>query len=173
MGLDCVYEFDEQGNLIADNGRQWLAINNVAVPYYHLDTIDDGTNYTIMGRVPCLINDSLSNLIIVFDNEHPTGYVAGACTDYKKDDDVDVVAKNMTELAQGDTIIYVCDFYRYDGTYEDSYRKGAPVVITDPADLSKDLAVGDLEFLDDERTVMTYKFTDIYGTEYWTEPLNK
>ncbi|MDO5455688.1 MAG: clostripain-related cysteine peptidase [Eubacteriales bacterium] len=173
LGLDNVYDFDEQGNLIADSGRAWLAINGEAVPYYHTDTVDDGTSYTITGRVPCLINDEKSNLIIVFNNEHPNGYVAGAYADYGEDDEVDVIAKNMTALEAGDTIDFVCDFYRYDGTFEGNYKKNRQIVIVDPDALEEELAVSDMEFLDDERTIMTYRFVDIYGKEYWTEALPK
>ena len=52
LGEDNVYEFDEEGNLIADEGKVWMHINDQPVAYYHTDTLDDGTNYTITGRVP-------------------------------------------------------------------------------------------------------------------------
>ncbi len=173
LGLDNVFSFDDKGSMIADSGRAWLAINSEAVPYYHETTVDDGKNYTITGRVPCLISGQLSNLIIVFDNDHPEGYVAGACADYGKEDGVNVAAKNITDLQEGDTIDYVCDFYGYDGSYQDSYKKGAQVTIKDPDNLDEELKVSDIQFYDSERTVMTYKFTDIFGRDYWTEALKK
>ena len=98
LGEDNVYEFDEEGNLIADEGKVWMHINDQPVAYYHTDTLDDGTNYTITGRVPCLINGELSDLVLVFNNDNENGYVAGIAADYSKEDDIDVVGKTMTEL---------------------------------------------------------------------------
>jgi len=55
-------------------------------------TVDDGTSYTITGRVPVLLNGVRSELILVFDSDHPTGFVAGARTVYP-DGETGTVAK--------------------------------------------------------------------------------
>ena len=78
LGFDNIFEFDEIGRLIGETDRTWLAINGQPVAYYYMDTVDDGTNYTITGRVPALLNGERVNLILVFDNENPYGYIAGA-----------------------------------------------------------------------------------------------
>ena len=173
LGKDNVYEFDEEGNLIADEGKYWISINKQPVPYYHTDTLDDGTNYTIAGIVPCLINGELSNLVIVFDNAHESGYVAGIAADYGKEEEIDVVGKTMTELEKGDVIEFVCNFYNYDGSFEDTHIMGTPIEIKESAE---ELAVSDTEITagnPDLSTIVTYTFKDLYGAEHWTEALKR
>lgn len=169
LGLDNVYEFDEAGNLIADEGKYWISINRQPVAYYHLDTLDDGTNYTITGRVPCMLNGQRSNLMLVFDNEHEEGYVAGAFSDYSKDDEVDVVGKEITELVPGDVIEPLCDLYDYNGTYNDTYYLGNPLEITTSA---ADLTISDTA-IGDGTALVTYRFTDMYGANHWTQTIQR
>ncbi len=169
LGLDNVYDFDEAGNLIADEGKYWLSINGQPVAYYHMDTLDDGTNYTITGRVPCMLNGQQTNLILVFDNENEKGYVAGALSDYSDDEEIDVVGKEITELVAGDVIEPICDVYNYDGTYEDSYYLGDPITISNSA---ADLVLSDTA-LGNGTAIVTYRFTDLYGANYWTQPIKR
>ncbi len=160
LGYDTVFEFDESGRLIGETDRTWLAINGQPVAYYYLDTVDDGTNYTITGRVPALLNGERVNLILVFDNENPYGYIAGARADYV-DGETETVAKGMSELQVGDTLDFVCDYYSYDGTYLDSYYLGEQMIVTEEMTISNvDVGAGDV--------VVTYRFTDIYNQQYWT-----
>ena len=169
LGEDNVYEFDEEGNLIADEGKVWMHINDQPVAYYHTDTLDDGTNYTITGRVPCLINGELSDLVLVFNNDNENGYVAGIAADYSKEDDIDVVGKTMTELEAGDTIQFICNFYDYDGNFVDTYPMGKPIEIKNSAE---ELRISDMT-IGNGSTVVTYVFTDMYEAEHWTEALKR
>ncbi len=160
LGFDNVFEFDAQGRLIGETDRTWLAINGQPVAYYYMDTVDDGVNYTITGRVPVLLNGERANLILVFDNENPYGYIAGARTDYVEGE-TETVAKGMSELQVGDTLDFVCDYYSYDGEYMDSYYLGEQMVVTEEMVISN-VDVGDGGVL------ATYRFTDIYNQHYWT-----
>ena len=169
MGLDNVYEFDEAGNLIADEGKYWISINSQPVAYYHMDTLDDGTNYTITGRVPCMLNGQRSNLMLVFDNENENGYVAGAFSDYSKDEEIDVVGKEITELVPGDVIEPLCDLYDYNGNYNDTYYLGNPLEIANSA---ADLKISDTA-LGDGTSLVTYRFTDMYGANHWTQTIQR
>ena len=169
MGLDNVYEFDGQGNLIADEGKYWISINGQPVAYYHMDTLDDGTTYTITGRVPCMLNGQRSNLILVFDSEHENGYVSGAISDYSKDEEINVVGKEITELVSGDVIEPLCDLYNYDGTYEDTYYLGNPLEIKESA---ADLTISDTA-LGGGTALVTYRFTDMYGANHWTQTIRR
>ena len=169
LGEDVVYEFDKEGNLIADEGKAWIHINNQPVPYYHLDTLDNGTTYTITGRVPCLINGELSNLILVHSSENESGYVAGIEADYSKEDDIEVVGKTMTELKEGDTIQFVCNLFDYDGKFVDTYPMGTPIEIRSSAE---ELTVSDM-IIGNGSTIVTYVFRDIYGASHWTEALRR
>ena len=165
LGLDNIYSFDEDGNLVADDGDTWLAINNQIVSYYHLDTTEDGDSWTITGRIPAFLNDERVNLIVVFDNETPTGYIAGAQTDYR-DEGIEVVAKNLTGISDGDTLDFICDYYSYDGEYMDSYLMG------DRMTVKGDLSISDVT-LPAGKVKLTYRLTDIYNQAYWTESISK
>ena len=73
----------------------------------------DGEEYTISGYVPALLNDERVELVLVFDNENPYGYIVGARTVYV-DGETDTQAKGLTELQVGDTLDFICDYYGYD-----------------------------------------------------------
>jgi len=160
LGYDNMFEFDEKGRLIGDTDRTWLAINGQPVAYYYEDTVDDGVNYTITGRVPVLLNGERANLILVFDNENPYGYIAGARTDYVEGE-TETVAKGMGELQVGDKLDFICDYYSYAGEYLDSYFLGEQMTVTAGMLISNvDVGEGDVK--------VTYRFTDIYNQQYWT-----
>ncbi|MBE6862732.1 MAG: peptidase C11 [Ruminococcus sp.] len=164
MGLDNVFEFDDEGNLIADTDNTWVAINGQPVAYYHTDTTEfDNDTYSISGYVPAMLNDERVNLILTFDSENPNGYIAGATTDYVNNE-TDTVAKSMIELETGDTLDFICDYYTYDGSYSDSYFLGEQMTVTDNMEISN-VSVGDGELK------ISYCFTDIYNQEYWSETI--
>ena len=64
---------------------------------------DGGDNYMITGRVPVLLNEERADLILVFDTDHPYGYIAGARFDYR-DGETQTVAKALSALEPGDVI---------------------------------------------------------------------
>lgn len=160
LGLDNVFEFDENGALIGDTDRTWLAINGQPVAYYYLDTMDDGTNYTITGYVPALLNGERVELMLVFDNETPHGYLAGARPVYAEGE-TETVAKGLTEVKVGDTLDFICDYYSYEGEYQDSYFLGEQMLVTEQMEISNvDVGEGKVR--------VAYRFTDIYNQQYWT-----
>ncbi|MBQ3852789.1 MAG: peptidase C11 [Lachnospiraceae bacterium] len=162
LGLDNIFNIDGKGNLISMVDGTWLSIEDQPVAYYHTDTIDNGDDdYTITGYVPAYLNGDPVKLELVFDNDHPYGYIAGARIDYKGATDTE--ARGLIELAAGDEIDFVCDYYTYNGEYEDSYYLGETLVISDPDNIkiSNTYLGGDFLAL--------YRITDIYNGEYWTE----
>ena len=164
LGLDNVFNFTEDGKLIGDCDGTWLAIDGQPVAYYFESEERDGDHYTITGRVPVLLNGDRANLIIVFDDENPYGYIAGARYEYVRGE-TDAVAKGVTEIEEGAAIDYLCDHYTYDGVYEDSYYLGAP------AEYSKDMEISNVDVTAGDDSVelqITYLLTDIYNVEYWT-----
>ena len=166
LGMDNVFEFDDKGNLKSQDDKTWLAIDGQVVPYYVVDVQGDSSAYQITGRVPCMLNEERANLIIVFDSENEDGYVAGAVRDYVNDE-TETIAKNYTELVEGDTIDFICDYYGYDKKYSDSYFLGEQMVVKGKMSDMKisNVSVG-------EGTVFeTYCFTDIFGQNFWTPSL--
>jgi len=161
LGFDNVFEFDQNGDLIGETDRTWLAINGQPVAYYYIDTVDDGVNYSITGRVPALLNGERVDLLLVFDNENPQGYIAGARTVYTEGE-TETVAKSMGALEVGDTLDFLCDYYSYAGDYMDSYYLGEQMTVTDNMVISNvDVGEGNVK--------VTFRFTDIYNQQYWTE----
>ena len=166
LGLDSVMDFDDEGNLKSQNDRTWPAIDGQIVAFYTIDVMGDENDYSITARVPCFLNDKRCNLILVFDSEHENGYVAGATFDYV-DKETETIAKNLTEIVPGDKIDFVCDYYTYDREFKDSYYLGETMTV------SKDMSEMEIQNLPvgDGPELVTYRFTDIYGQNYWTEAL--
>ena len=163
LGLDNVYEFDEDGALKGEYDGTWLAINGQPVAYYHMSTVDDGENYTITGRVPVLHNGQRSELILVFDNDAPYGYVAGVQAVYK-DGATDTAAKAQETLQPGDVLEFICDYYTLDGSdmqYHDSYLMGAPITVTE-----EELTISNVPLIGSTRAA--YRLTDLYNVPHWT-----
>ena len=160
LGLDNVFQFDGEGGLLGVKDDAWLAIDGQPVAYYHTATVDDGERYSITGRVPVLHNGARAELLLTFDNEHPGGYVAGIQAVYP-DGETDTVAKSQQSLQPGDVLEFLCDYYGYDGTYQDSYLLGDPVTVGEDG-----LTVTDVPIEGETRA--TYRFTDLYGQHYWT-----
>ena len=165
LGLDNLYSFDDDGNLIPDVDGTWISIDGQPVAYYHTDTVDDGDSYTITGYVPAMLNGERVKLILIFDNENPYGYVAGADPDYDETQ-TDTISRGLIELQDGDELRFLCDYYTYDGTFDDSYYLGEPMTV----DTSK-LEISNTEIGDGHTWLALYKFTDIYNQSYWTDPL--
>ena len=82
LGLDNVYEYNKDGDLIMEYDGTWLALNGHIFSYYMMTDDRYGDTYSTMGRVPALLNGQLVDIIIVFDNETPYGKVLGAQIKY-------------------------------------------------------------------------------------------
>ena len=164
------FEWDENGNLIANTDRSWLAIDGQIVAYYHIDTTGTADNYTITGRVPVMLNGQRADLILVFDSAHEDGYVAGAVFGY--DENTEVIAKNLTELQPGDTLDFICKYYTMAGdsvNIEEEYYLGEQMTIN--KDMSE-MQISNL-VIEDSELLISYVFTDVYGNEYYTDPLKQ
>lgn len=168
LGLDNIYDWTRDGALIAETDRTWLSINGQPVAYYHMDTAEYGDDeYSISGRVPAILNGQRVNLWLVFDNEHPYGYISGAQNVYS-DGSASTVAKNIASLKKGDEVDFICDYYSYSGEYKDSYLLGETWVVEDP----ENVEIGNTN-VGDGKIKITYRFTDIYNQEYWTPALER
>ena len=166
LGLDNVYEFDKDRNLLGTLDKTWVSINGQPVAYYHLDTTEDGDNYTITGRVPAKLNGQPVDLILVFDQDNPKGYVAGARPDYEEDE-TETEAKGLITLKKGDKIDFLCDLYGYDKKLQDKYMLGEEFIV--PGTM-EELTISNTN-VGDGNVIAMYRFTDIYHQNYWTEAI--
>ncbi|MBP7175461.1 MAG: peptidase C11 [Thermoclostridium sp.] len=166
LGLDNVFEYNNDGDLIMEFDGTWVALNDHIVSYYMVSEDRSGDTYSIRGRVPVLLNDQLADIIIVFDNENPYGTVIGAQLRYDTNTETETQAKGLIEILQGDKIDYLCDYYTYDGQYNDTYFLGDAYTATGKWTV-ENLSVGD------DNYQMTYRITDIYNNKYWTPSVTK
>ena len=164
LGLDNVFDFDSEGNLIPNEENSWLALNGKTVAYYHTETLEDGDAYCIKGYVPCELNGEMAKLYLAFDNEREQGYVVGVQYDY--DEEVtEAEAKIDAELAEGDELTFTCDYYPINGGDKETYDIGT-MKVEDP----DKIVISNVD-LEQTKSVITYRFTDIYGEYYWTPAL--
>ena len=161
LGLDNMIEFDDDNNLIAEYDNTWMSINRQIVAYYHTDTDDNGTSYSINGYVPAFLNGERVELLLTFSDVNPKGAVTGARYVYT-DGQTEAVAKNLEALKKGDKIEFICDYYDYDGNYKDSYYLGEPMILD-----SDELLIGNMD-IGNAKAKVTYVFTDIYQQQYFS-----
>lgn len=162
LGLDTIYSFNGNGSLDGSYDGAWIAIDDQPVPYYHENTFRDGGAYCITGRVPILLNGARADLILVFDNAHPYGTISGARYVYQSGE-TETAAKEIASLTPGDRIEYVCDYYSYNGIYQNSYLYGEAWI------WSGNHRISDVWLPEPERASAIYLFTDIYNGEHWSE----
>ncbi|MBO4896757.1 MAG: peptidase C11 [Clostridia bacterium] len=164
LGTDNVFDFTADGALIGEYDGTWLAIDGITIPYYYVDSVEENGNSIITGRVPVLLNGTRANLLIVFDDSHPEGYIAGATIDYINGE-TETVAKSMVTLENGDVIEFMYDFYGYDGTFRNNYTFGEKGKIT----YNGNHKISNAELYDTTKAKPMYIFTDLYNNEKYTE----
>ena len=158
LGMDNVYEFDSDGDLLIDWDHTWLSINGHIVPYYMVSDSEDMGIRTTLGRIPAKLNDELVYVMVMFEDEK--AIVLGAQRLYENGE-TDTVAKGYLPINVGDVLTFICDYYTYEGAYSSTYTLADPLVVTG------DLSVANLR-IEGDRFVYCYCLTDIYGNEFWT-----
>lgn len=161
LGLDNVYEYNNDGDLIMEYDGTWLALNGNIVSYYMISEDRHGDNYTIKGRVPALLNGQPVDIMLAFDNQNPYGTVIGAQTKYDTSSQTETLAKGLIDINPGDKIDFLCDYYTYSGEYKDTYYLGKQYIATGEWKI-ENLSVGNKKYQ------MTYRITDIYNNKFWT-----
>jgi len=163
--------------------------NYEVAPYYYINTIGDEEDYIINGYIPVLLNDERANLLISFTDENPNGEIIGVLYDLdeyegqvakrndalgsgetlnltvnlKDEGEVTTNAEVRSGLMKGDVIELVCDYYNYNGEYENSRTLGKPLTVGEKAYIA-DVDISSYKILS------TYQITDIYQQNYYTAP---
>lgn len=159
LGLDNVYEFDSDGDLVIGFDGTWLALDRQIVAYYVESIEEAGSYWSITGRIPAMLNGELVDIIVMFNNEYPYGTVAGARINYGAL--TNTVAKGLIPIKSGDRIDFLCDYYTYDEEFDNSYYLGDQMIVNGELEVSN-VSVGSA------RCMVTYRLTDIYNNTYWT-----
>ncbi|MCQ2401484.1 MAG: clostripain-related cysteine peptidase [Lachnospiraceae bacterium] len=159
LGLDNIYDFDEDGNLSGEFDNTWLAVNGQPVAYYFADEADSDEGYVIRGYIPAFVNNRRCEIFVTFTDENPDGSVVGYKYVYR-DEGNGQVAK-LAALEEGDVIDFIADYYAYDGSYLDSYKINEQMTYDGTFNISN--------IRMDRPLNATYRIEDIYGQFYWTK----
>ena len=162
-GLDTLFDWTDEGNLIANTAGAWISIDNQQAAYYCTSYQDDGETQIITGRVPVLLNGYRAELILMFVNG--SGSITGARYIYA-DGETETVAKSIDRLQEGDQIQLIADYYTYSGDFQDAYKIGRPITVGSTLP-----TVSDKYFDNKANLRLTYRLTDIYNQQYWTDPI--
>lgn len=169
LGGDNVYEIDDDGDLVVDFDYTWVALDGQVVPFYAEEEGErsDGTWYTYGYTPATLVHNSDGSeedieILIYWDEQHNGGYVAG----YRKNtgDGPGAYARNLSQFENGDELYFICDYYTYDGDYDDSYYFGEALTVRGDIEVS-------YEEVGEYTTWVYYYVKDIYQNEYYTETI--
>lgn len=154
LGTDNYFEIDDDGALMVDYDGLWFAIGDQIVPLY-ISTTED----IVEGYIPCELNGEYVNLVVRWDEEG-TGIIEGAVRFYENG----MSMKGLIPVEDGDEIQLLCDYYTYDGEYDDAYALDEPFVYDSSMGIEY-IPSGEGEFL------IYYCITDIYNNTYYVEPI--
>lgn len=154
LGTDNYFEADDDGALMVDYDGLWFTLGDNVVPLY-VSTTDD----MIEGYIPCELNDEYVNLVVRW-NEEGTGVIEGAVRFYENG----MSMKGLIPVEDGDKIQLLCDYYTYDGEYDDAYSLDEPFAYDSSAGIEY-APSGAGEYL------LYYCLTDIYNNTYYVEPV--
>jgi len=161
LGLDPVYSFDDDGALLVTYDGTWLGINGHLMSYYPLyDEYVSDSEYRYGYYAPILYNGEQAELLFEINAENPEGEILGIRPTYGDG----ITAKGYVELQNGDTIDFLCDFYDYDGNYENTYKLGEQLTV------NGNLEIQQLD-LENDKAIYGYRLTDVYNSNMWTPML--
>ncbi len=158
LGLDNVFSFNDDGDLLGEFDGTWLSVNGQIVAYYMMEETEDGQ---IMGYIPAMLNGQRVDLMVSFSNETMSWTVLGAQPRYDEDTQTETVARGLMDIRKGDTLDFLCSYYDYDKNFQDNYYLGDPLTVTGPLELAN-IA------MDNDSFIAAYRITDIYQNHYWT-----
>lgn len=158
LGADSMYEFDEDGDLLINFDNTWVALDGELVCFYTIeDYYEDDDNWYSYGAVPVLYEGKDAQIIVMWDAQNPYGYVAG----WRYTATGSSSQKGLFEMTDGMRFDFLCDYYTYDGEYDDQYLWG-DITVNGPIEVSyEDVGSGDC--------LVYYELYDVYGNSYWTE----
>lgn len=196
LGLDDIYQFDDNGNLIIDYDNTWLSLNGQPCAYYVTgEEFRSDDDYTIRGYIPVTLTgipetDTVEEFETEGDvesldsgEETENGLAEGEqqarliveFTDENPDGTIlgaqyiypdKTEGKGLHPVTEGTTVQLLTDYYDYDGNYQDSYY------LSDPIQVGRDgLSLSTYEITGQD-LIFGYRLKDIYQATYYT-PMTK
>lgn len=160
LGRDDSFTFDDDGDLIASFSQTWVAIDGNIVCFYAQEYTQEGAYFRYTGYTPVLLNGEMRELVLHWVSDAPEAFVAGARPLKEKS----VEPEDLQPLRAGDVIRPLCDYYLYDGTFDDVYAYGGAFAVTENPAVSYE----DISRL---HITVWYELLDASGTLYVTESL--
>lgn len=157
LGYDSIYDFNDDGDLIADYDGDWIALNNHPAAVYTTDAeYGDDDSYTIHSYIPAMLNGEQVRILLEYSDKEEDGKILGAEKVY----DSGTSGKGLIKIEPDDKIDLVCDYYGYDGSYQDSYYMGDSFK-------AGDLQLSDVELTNDDY-LYGYALKDTWNTVRYT-----
>lgn len=155
LGTDNYFDVDDDGALLVDYDGLWFTLGDEILPLY-ISTADD----FVEGYIPCELNGEYVNLVVRW-SEEGMGVIEGAVRFYENG----ISMKGLIPVEDGDEIQLLCDYYTYDGEYDDAYSLDEPFAYDSSLGIEY-APTGEGEYL------IYYCLTDIYNNTYYVEPVS-
>ncbi len=169
LGMDDTYYVSENDDGSADiylnYDNSWFALNGQIVPYYALGrgTLANGQDYS-EGEVYCSFVDGKTGvekdivIEILFNLDTNDIEVLGYRNDVEEGSQA---ARKLFKFKDGDIIQPLCDYYTYDGEYDDEYLFGDEILVDGEL-------IASYEDIGESEVQIGLYLRDIYNTEYWS-----
>lgn len=167
-GSDQVFETDDDDNLLITFDNYWVALDGMCVPYYAESTVSSGDDIVFTGYVPAMLNKETNiDIILKWDTANSDGYIAGYryTLGNSPTGEGGTVGKGLLQFMPEDTVRIICDYYTYDGNYEQTYALGDSIAI------GAQLPVVSYEDIGPNPVIVSFMITDLYQSQSWTEPV--
>ena len=162
FGADDYWELDEKDNLIVGYNQTWVALDGCIVPFYFEERYETDEYYLTSGYVPCIYNDKEAEIVVAWDTENPSGYVAGIRMVYSNDQ---IASKGLIQPKAGDVFSPKYDVYDKDMNYVETITfEEEKLTVGDKIEVSYEDVTEQLG-----STYIYYCITDIFNNDKFTE----
>lgn len=158
LGADSMYEFTAEGDLLISFDNTWVSLDDQLVCFYTVENWSSGDEWYSWGVAPIWYNNRDAELVVRWDNEHPSGYVMG--WRYAEENN-STNLRGLFELEEGMYFDFLCEYYDYEGEHLGSYLWGGMTVSGDISVSYEDVGDGDV--------IVYYELRDIFQNVFTTE----
>ncbi|MBP5554498.1 MAG: zinc-ribbon domain-containing protein [Lachnospiraceae bacterium] len=154
LGQDQFYNFDDDGDLVADKPSNWTYLTDRVASYIVYDSYEDEDTgkWNQYGVIPAKVNGVESYLMVFYDQDNPTGMVTG----YTIIDDEGDYYYELEDDDEIQIIWYCLDTEEYVEAYDPFYA----------SELALDYNAINL---DNDKIHVVYEVTDVYGNVYTSD----
>ena len=154
LGQDQFRNFDNDGDLVADNPQNWTYLTDRVVCYIAYDYYKDESTgeWNQSGKIPVKINGVECYLMVFYNQDNPSGKITG----YTVMDEEDEYYYALEDDDEIQIIWYCLDDEKYVEAYD-------PFLASELK-----LTYGEIDLTSDN-TVIVYQVTDVYGNVYTSD----